>query len=175
MARNTETMKTLKNFELEIVDVPTKYLIGLCIRTTIPRSSIDCPPLWQEFNKRVGELPGAKHNKSYSLYLMVDQRITFDHWVAAKMPRNAIVPQGMEGIDLPGRQYLRCFVPNSAALLTAYSVVYSDWPQSQEEYDVDMGGPCFELYPPDWQPNEAFDLYVSIIPSDANKPGFVPR
>lgn len=151
-------------FEVNIVDCPEKYLVGLRVRTTIPRSLIDCPPIWETFKSRMDELPGAGGKKSYALFISVDQRITFDHWAAVEMPRDFVIPKDMQCIELPARKYVKCLVPNSAALLLAHSYLYSNWPQSQEEYDIDMSGPCFELYPAQWQSNEAFDLFVSVVP-----------
>lgn len=157
------------HFEVNIVDYPERYLVGLRIRTTIPRSSIDCPPLWEKLKSRMNELPGAAGKKSYALFIMVDQRITFDHWAAVEMPRSCKIPKEMQCVELPAGKYVRCFVPNSAALLFAHSYLYSNWPHTQDKYDVDMSGPCFELYPPQWKPNEAFDLFVSVVPQDKDR------
>lgn len=151
-------------FDIEIVEYPAKHLVGIRVRTTIPQSSIVCPPVWREFLGRLKEFPGKTRNKVYNLYKMVDRRVSFDYWVAVETPGDFSVPRGMESFDLSANQYARCCVPNQAAILMAYNEIFGTWVQQQDEYDVDMTGPCFELYPARWKPEDAFDLYASVIP-----------
>ncbi len=94
---------------------------------------------------------------------MIDNRASFDFWTAVAVPEDFEPPEGMEVYLLPAGQYARCCVPNSAEILMTYSAVYGTWAPQQTECDINMMGPCFELYPPKWTQSDPFDLYVNVV------------
>lgn len=149
-------------FDIDIVDFPAKHLVGLKVRSNISRSTIDCPPLWNEFIPQLKKFPGRTRNKTYGLFCMVDEWITFDFRVAVETPPDFKLPRGMEAYQLEAARYARCLVPNSAELLMAYSAIYGTWVQDQDEYDIVKPGFCFELYPPHWNPSVPFELYARV-------------
>lgn len=153
-------------FDIEIIDYPARHLVGIHARTSIPNAATDCPPVWDRFMDRLKELPGRTKNRVYALFQMVDRRISFDYWVAVETKPNVPVPGDMEIFELPAGKYVCCRIPNRAATLMAYNAIYNDWVRDRDDYDVQMQGPCFELYPAKWSPNDPFDLYVPLIPRE---------
>ena len=152
------------DLKVDIVDYPAKHLVGFKTRSNISRSTMDCPPLWDQFIPQLKKFPGRTRNKTYGLFVMVDELISFDFMVAVETPPDFKTPREMVVFELDAGRYARCRVPNSAEILMAYSTLYSTWLHGQDEYDIVKKGPCFELYPPHWNPSTPFELYVRVIP-----------
>ncbi|MDR1142059.1 MAG: GyrI-like domain-containing protein [Planctomycetaceae bacterium] len=155
-------MTLTTDFEITVVDYPAKRLAGFRTQTTIPAASYDCSPLWQRFYSETKKLSNWKRKKSYGLFVRTNQYVSLDFWTASEIASDISIPEGMEVFDLPSGKFVRCLIPVASDILMAYHTVYSTWIQTQNEYDIDMEAACFELYPPKWTPNDAFDLYVPL-------------
>jgi predicted transcriptional regulator YdeE len=158
----TLMMTLTTDFEIAVIDYPAKRLAGFRTQTTIPAASYDCSPLWQRFYSETKKLPGWKNKKSYGLFIKTNPYISLDFWTASEVASGVPVPEGMDVLELPPGKFVRCLVPMASDILMAYHTVYSTWYLSQQEYDIDMQSACFELYPPKWTPNDAFDLFVPL-------------
>jgi predicted transcriptional regulator YdeE len=158
----TLIMTLTTDFEIEVVDYPAKRLAGFCTQTTIPAASYDCSPLWQRFHSETKKLPDWKDKKSYGLFIKTNPYISLDFWTASEIASDIPIPEGMDVLELLPGKFVRCLIPMASDILMAYHTVYSTWYLSQKEYDIDMDAACFELYPPKWTPNDAFDLFVPL-------------
>ncbi|MDR1963754.1 MAG: GyrI-like domain-containing protein [Planctomycetaceae bacterium] len=155
-------MTLTTDFAITIVDYPAKRLAGFRTQTTVPAASHDCSPLWRKFHSETKKRPDWRRKKSYGLFVRPNQSISLDFWTALEIASDIPVPEGMEIFELSSGKFVHCLIPNAADILMAYHTVYSIWIQSQNAYDIDMESACFELYPPRWTPNDAFDLYVPL-------------
>jgi predicted transcriptional regulator YdeE len=155
-------MTLTTDFEIAVIDYPAKRLAGFRTHTTIPAASYDCSPLWQRFYFETKNLPGWKNKKSYGLFIKTNPYISLDFWTASEVSSGVLIPEGMDVLELPPGKFARCLIPMASDTLMAYHTVYSTWFLSQKEYDIDMESACFELYPPKWTPNDAFDLFVPL-------------
>jgi predicted transcriptional regulator YdeE len=151
------------DFDITVTDYPAKHLVGFRVRTTLPDASNDCSLLWQKYHTETKPLPDWKRKKSYGLFVKINQDTRFDFWTASETAPGTPIPKGMEVFELSAGKFVRCLVPTAADLLTAYHAVYRTWLRSQAEYDIDREAVYFEHYPPQWMPNDAFDLYVPLI------------
>ncbi|MDR2114878.1 MAG: GyrI-like domain-containing protein [Planctomycetaceae bacterium] len=161
-------MTLTTDFEITVVDYPAKLLAGFRTQTTIPAASYDCLPLWRKFYSETKKLPDWKHKKAYGIFIKTNQYISFDFWTASEITPDISVPAGMEVLELPAGKFVRCLIPMASDILMAYHTVYSTWIQSQNDYDIDMESACFELYPPKWTLNDAFDLFVPLKNREPN-------
>lgn len=148
------------NFEVTVIEFPAKILLGMKVRTVMQNAAKDCPALWQTFGPRITELspvsPGA-----YGISVMTSEN-DFDYWAAVEVAPGISVPDNMGPIEIPQGFYARCSVPSLEQLGPAYMFVYGPWGESQSEYAIDMNGLSFELYPDDWQPGAAFEIYAPV-------------
>lgn len=148
------------NFEVTVVEFPAKTLVGTKVRTTMQKAQSDCPALWQSFGPRICELfPECKG--VYGVSVMLNET-DFDYWAAVETASDATLLPEMETVKLPSGLYARCAVANVEQLGAAYMFLYGPWIQGQTEYALNMEAPCFELYPSDWQENDAFEVYAPV-------------
>ena len=49
----------MSEYKAAVVDYPAKRLVGMKVLTSMNKASVDCPALWQAFEQRFGESPGA--------------------------------------------------------------------------------------------------------------------
>ena len=148
------------SFEISVVEYPAKKLIGTKVRTTMQKAQNDCPALWQSFGPKIctqfSNCQGA-----FGVSVMVNEN-DFDYWAAVEPSVETVVPEGMDIIEIPAGLYAKCNVPNIEQLGPAFMFLYGPWVQGQSEYSLDMNGLCFELYPNDWQPTDAFEVYAPV-------------
>ena len=149
------------SLEIAVVSFPAKHLLGVKVRTSMQSSATDCPALWQAFSPRIAEM-FMMGNATFGVSVMVNEN-DFDYWAAVESSSNTAVPDGMETTEIPAGLYAQCNVPSLEQLGEAFMYVYSQWIREQSEYTLDMHAPCFELYPPNWQPSDAVAIYVPVL------------
>ncbi len=152
-----------KIFEIKTAPVSGVRAMGIKIRTTMASASADCPKLWHEtFAPRMREVQGY-NNTAYGISEVVDcQSGIFDYWAAVPADRDAVVPAGMEALDLPAGLYAQCRVESLADILAAYDFIYSTWLPAQTDFTPDYAARCYEFYPADHADTGAFYIYVLI-------------
>jgi AraC family transcriptional regulator len=150
-------------FEVSAAPFPAKHLIGIKVRTSMQSSATDCPALWQTFAPRMAEIQTgiAGGSAAFGVSVMVNDN-DFDYWATIEASTNTAVPTGMETIGLPAGLYARTST-SMEKLGEAFTYVYTQWVQGQSEYTLNMQGACFELYPPNWQPGNAFEIYSPVV------------
>ncbi len=152
------------SFEIAVVEFPATHLIGMKVRTTMQKAQADCPAIWQTFGPRIVEIPGGDciGKGAYGVSVMLNEN-DFDYWVAVEAASNAAVPKDMATFEIPDGLYAKCSVASLEKLGEAYMYVYSQWVSGQSEYGLNMQAPCFELYPPNWRLEDAFEIYVPVM------------
>ncbi len=152
----------MSEYKVTVVEYPAKRLVGMKVRTSMHKAQQDCPALWQTFGPRIGELSPADcgYPGSYGVSVMLNAE-DFDYWATVEMP-SAAVPAGMDCIDIPAGQYATCTVPNLEKLGDAYMYLYGEWPKSQTGCTFNGQAPCFELYPPNWQCQDSFEIFMPL-------------
>ncbi|WP_454726065.1 MULTISPECIES: GyrI-like domain-containing protein [Cupriavidus] len=154
----------MPQYQVAIVECPTRRLTGRKVRTTVQRAKQDCTALWQSFGPRMGELlaePSA-WPPCYGVSVMTGAG-NFDYWAAveATVPVSAL-PADMSNLSLRAGPYAKCTVPGLENIDDGYRFLYETWPGSQDEYVCDEHASCFELYPENWQPAQPFEIYMPL-------------
>lgn len=150
-----------------VVHLPKIDLVGIHIQTDMKNAEKDCPALWQEFAPRIcGELSNcaslSSNGISYGISKMVDE-FRFMYWATIGVDAVDSLPEGMESTAISEGFYVKCAVPSLEKLGEVINAMYSEWPQTQDEYALDMQGICFELYPENWQFSDALEVYASVV------------
>ncbi|UQZ90405.1 hypothetical protein C4J81_14795 [Deltaproteobacteria bacterium Smac51] len=148
--------------EVKVIEQPARHLVGMKIRTNMRNAQAVCPALWQTFGPRMGEVKASDVQGSYGVCIMLNAD-DFDYWAAVEAPEAASLPSGMESMELPGGVYAKAAVPSLEQLGEAYTYLYDTWLKGQTGYAASLGAPCFEHYPPNWQINDAFDVYMPLV------------
>lgn len=153
----------------KIVSVSEKKLIGLKVSTTMEKASHDCPSLWMAFGScSHTELTPldvlSSSGESFGICIMTSEN-TFDYWATAEITKDIMkekIPSDMAITKIPEGLYVCGEVKNLAELGNVYNALYTEWPQSQNEYIMDIHGACFELYPANWTPDTVFCVYAPV-------------
>lgn len=154
----------MSQYQVAIVDLKAKHLVGMNVHSNMHKAQHDCPALWQSFGPRMGELlaMGADCSGSYGVSFMLNAE-EFVYWAAMETDPAAVVPADMGSIDIPAGQYAKCAVPNLEKLGDAYKHLYGTWPQSQSDYTYREQSPCFEFYSPNWDPAQPLEIYMPLM------------
>lgn len=153
----------MNQYQVAIVEFPTKHLTGMKTRSTMQNAQQDCSALWQSFGPRMGELLAARSDwpECYGVSVMLSAE-AFDYWAAVETLPSTDVPEGMANISLPAGRYAKCTVPNLEKLGEGYMHLYDTWVKSQIEYTCDEQMPSFELYPSNWDPSQPLEIYMPL-------------
>ncbi len=152
----------MNDFTVTVVEYPATRLIGLKVRTSMQKAETDCMAVWETFGPRMGELLGDGGGRgSYGVSVMLNAE-EFEYWAAVPTAPSAAVPAGMAGFDLPAGLFAKTTAASLEALKEAYMFLYETWAKSQKEYAVDYQGPCFELYPPNFQMTDSFEVFMPV-------------
>ena len=150
--------------EITIKEFPARHLTGMVVRTDMQKASTECPAIWEVFEQRIASLPNSENiNEAYGVSLMIGGDGTFDYWAAAETPADAAVPEGMKTIELPAGLYACTFAPNLEGIEAVYKEMYTEWPQQQSEYVVNMQTPCAEVYRNGWRPSDPLEILVPVL------------
>ena len=151
----------MSEYKAAVVDYPARRLVGMKVLTSMKKASVDCPALWQAFEQRFGAYMPDSCKGAYGLSFMVSAE-DFYYWAAVDADLAKDVPEGLERVDIPAGLYAACVSPNLEKVGEAYSFLYQTWLSGQSEYALNEQAPCFELYPPNWQLTDSFEVFMPI-------------
>ena len=151
----------MSDYIVTVAEYVKKNLIGLKVRTSMQKAHLDCPALWQSFGPRLDKILPDGCQGSYGLCIMLNPE-EFDYWAAVEFDPSSRIPADLEKIELPAGFYAKTTVLNLEKLGPAYTYLYDEWLKSQPGYVTCLEAPCFELYPPDWQVNDAFEIFMPV-------------
>jgi AraC family transcriptional regulator len=145
-----------------IVDHPAFTVVGLKVHGKNENNEI--PRMWEALNPRVGEIKHRVDNDvAYGISTNLDEQSgAFDYIAGFAVGRTEEIPDGMVHFQVPGGKYA-VFRTSLPRLGETFLYAYRTWvPRSGYEL---AGGPDFELYDEEFDPNEPdseFDVYVPI-------------
>jgi len=148
--------------EPKIVEKAGFTVVGMKYRGKNENNEI--PQMWQAFGPRVGEIKNmVDDHVAYGISANMDESTgEFDYVAGFEVSRAEDVPEGMVRFDVPGGQYA-VFTTTLPKIGETFHNAYHTWlPQSGYR---PTGGPEFELYDEDFDPqdpNSKFDLYIPI-------------
>ncbi|MDR2946021.1 MAG: GyrI-like domain-containing protein [Candidatus Adiutrix sp.] len=153
----------MSKYDVTVAEYPAKRLIGMKIKSAMAAASADCPALWDAFGPRMGELAASVSGPagSFGVSVMLNAE-DFDYWAAMEVTASAPAPQGMAAMELRAGLYAKVAVPNLEKLGEAFTYLYGAWGQEQADYVCDETAPCYEWYPANWQPSEAFEIFAAV-------------
>lgn len=153
----------MEKYDVTVIEYPAKHLVGQKIQTTMAKAHEDCSALWQAFEPRLGELAAAAtaNTGSFGVSVMLTPE-EFDYWAALEVSASAAVPPGLGVIGIPTGLYAKATVPNLEKLEEVYMFLYDTWLKGQTTHTYNEAAPCFEWYPPNWQPTEALDVFMAV-------------
>jgi AraC family transcriptional regulator len=109
----------------------------------------------------MSEIPTGGKSAAFGVSVMVNDN-DFDYWATIEAAPDTAVPAGMDTIGISASLYVRT-TTSMDKLGEAFMYVYTQWVHEQSEYTLDMQGACFELYPPNWQPSGAVEVYSPVV------------
>lgn len=140
----------------QILKLPSKQLIGLCIQTTLAENSTK--ELWQSFKPRVKDIKSVVPNAFYSVQIFTHQgpftpQTKFEKWAAVAVRQLDNVPKGMEVLTIPEGEYavfIHKGLPSDFPKTSQY--IFGTWlPQSKYELD---DRPQFEIMDDEYRPDD---------------------
>lgn len=153
-------------FTFTIEEYPETRSVGLTIETDMQNAAKDCPSIWNTFGPRIeteiiphATVPSNIH--SFGISRMIDEE-RFHYSAALEITSIQALPENMQEILIPKGLYVKCDVPSLAYIKDAYEAMYMEWPQSQDEYEFDHRGLCFERYPPGAEMETPFEIYAAV-------------
>lgn len=161
------TQESNMDFQFTVVELPAIKIAGITVATDMANAAKDCPALWENFGPRIcGELSScadiAKTGESYGISKMIDEN-RFIYWAAVPVNTIDSLPADFDSMTIAAGYYVKGIAPNLEQLGQAFTAMYMQWPATQQEYQLDMQGICFELYRGDWQPSDPIEIYASLI------------
>ena len=151
----------MSEYKATVVEYPAKRLVGMKVLTSMKKASADCPACWQAFCRHFDKCVPDGCKGSYGLSFMINAE-DFYYWAAVDADLAKDVPEGLERVDIPAGLYAACVSPNLEKVGEAYSFLYQTWLSGQSEYALNEQAPCFELYPPNWQLTDSFEVFMPI-------------
>ncbi|MFP9115222.1 GyrI-like domain-containing protein [Flavobacterium sp. RHBU_3] len=162
-------MNTGINLSLpEITTFPETRLVGM--HSTMSFAQNTTPLLWQTFMPRRKEVPAVDANLfSVQLYPQgffeqFNPNAHFEKWAAVAVPNDAVVPQGMDALTLPGGLYaVFHYKGNPTNGSEVFRYILGEWlPQSGYTLDA---RPHFEILGERYKNNSddsEEDIYIPI-------------
>lgn len=148
-------------YEVTVVDLPARQVVGLCERISVANAMEKCPVLWEAFMSRHGEIANAVGDSAYGVSANMTENGHCDYWATLPVSSTDNIPPGMGCLTLRAGKYAKCARVDLASIGKAYEFLYGEWAQAQKEHPVDFTAACFEQYARDWN-ETSFDLYVPL-------------
>lgn len=155
----------MANFQVTVVTRPSIDTAGLKVRTTIQKTSIDCPKIWSEdFGPKMCGFPAdpAYPDQSYGVSIMLNEN-EFDYWAVMPLRSGATVPAGMETLQIAGGLYAECHISSLAELGDAFTYIYGEWGGTQSKYALNMRGASYELYTSEFMKTGKMSVYCPLL------------
>jgi predicted transcriptional regulator YdeE len=145
-------------YDVTIVELPAKRLVGLSARMNMSECGEKCPLVWEKFGPRMSEVKGVVEESSYGVSVNMEENGDLDYWATMAVSPEAPVPAGMSALSLRGGKYALC---NSTldSIGGVYTYIYGEWAQT---HPVDFTSACFELYAKNWQEGDPVGVYVPL-------------
>lgn len=167
-------------YKLEVLELPSRDLVGIGLRTDMQNAGKDCPDLWQKFMPHMQErcekpLASASgqlfFGESFGVSKLVDLSTgVFDYFAAVPCPQDEPLPKdealGLERLRLEGGLYARCGEATLAELTSIYMFIYQQWLPQQANYGPDIQRASFERYDESYLQNGTFEVYVPLLPKE---------
>jgi len=148
-------------YEVSIVELPAKQLVGICERMNMADAKEKCPAMWEALWLRREEVADVIESYAYGASANMEESGAFDYWATLPVSATANIPSGMKCLTLRAGKYAKCST-DLASIEMAYQFLYGEWRESEKEHSVDFTAACFERYANDWQENDTFELYVPL-------------
>jgi len=153
------------NVEPKIVKRKAFKVVGLKYYGNDPKNN--CPKLWQEFMKRIGEIRNALPvMESYGLMCTGEEDFVdgkFDYIASVAVSDLDNIPEGMVGAEIPEATYA-VFTHKGRldTLQETYEYIYGNWFQNSEYEPIGLNE--FELYDDRYtgEENSQFDIYIPL-------------
>ena len=153
------------NVEPKIVKRKAFKVVGLKYYGNDPKNN--CPKLWQEFMKRIGEIRNALPvMESYGLMCTGEEDFVdgkFDYIASVSVSDLDNIPEGMVGAEIPEATYA-VFTHKGRldTLQETYEYIYGNWFQNSEYEPLGLNE--FELYDDRFTGEESsqFDIYIPL-------------
>lgn len=154
------------SYTFSVVELPAKQVAGITVQTDMQHAEQDCPVIWQTFGPRIcaelsGHIAVSDNADTFGICQMIDES-RFIYWAAIEVNSTENLPADMKTMTVPAGFYVTCTAPNLEKLGEAFTALYMQWPQTQNDYAIDMQGVCFELYKGQWQMNDPIQVYAAV-------------
>lgn len=170
IARPEQLVEPLRIDETLLVDLPepriedgrAMRIAGLAERYTFMTNQ-GIPALWQRFAPYIGHMPGQRSEFTYGVASDFEENCSFGYLAGVEVSPTADLDAGMGYIDIPAQRYA-VFVHTghiSTMRRTAYSIWAQYFPASSL---VPTGGPNFERYGPEHDPDTGYGLVEVWVP-----------
>jgi AraC family transcriptional regulator len=123
----------------------------------------EIPQLWQDYGARWKEIEDIVNPEvAYGVMDNYDESTgEFDYVAAMEVARVEAVPEGMASWDIPKQTYA-VFPCTLASIRESYDAALKEWlPKSEYKH---TGGPEFELYDEDFDPQDADSEFYYYMP-----------
>ncbi|MCL2020775.1 MAG: GyrI-like domain-containing protein [Betaproteobacteria bacterium] len=148
-------------YDVTVVDLPARQLVGLRERVNLADASVKCPALWERFMPMCIEISDATEEYAYGASTSMAENGEFDYWATLPVLSTVNIPVGMEHLTLRAGKYAKCVV-ELASIEKAYKFFYGEWARTRTEHPVDFTATSFERYAIDWQETGTLELYVPL-------------
>jgi predicted transcriptional regulator YdeE len=148
-------------YEVTVVKLPAKQLVGLSERVSMADPKERCSALWEALRLRRGEVTDIVENCAYGVSTHMEESGSFDYWATLPVSPTANTPSGMRSLTLRAGKYAK-YTTDLASVEKAYAFLYGEWTQAQKDHPVDFAAACFERYANNWQESGTFELYVPL-------------
>lgn len=128
--------------------------------------------LWRNFRPRIEEITGRKGTDRFSVhvfeagrsYANVEPAAVFEKWAAVEAGTEALVPNGMESLHLPGGKYaVFIHIGTPQMFAKTFQFIFREW-MPASGYEID-NRPQFEVlgesYDP-FDPDSQEEIWVPI-------------
>ncbi|MDR2528213.1 MAG: GyrI-like domain-containing protein [Synergistaceae bacterium] len=148
-------------YDVTIVELPAKRLVGLSERVNMSEYGEKCPALWEKFISRMSEVNDVAEEFFYGASVDMEEDGSLNYWVtAAVSPQAKIkIPAGMSELSVRAGKYAT-HVTSLESLGDAYTYLYGEWAKTRP---VDFTSACFERYAREWREGDPIELYVPLL------------
>lgn len=156
---------------LEVVQTPTLYLVGMSTTTSLAEQGI--PALWRKFRPQLGKIvakTGGFFNVSIYPEEMTMSNFTpatrYVAWVAVATSKDLKTPEGMATLLIDGSSYAKVTYQGLAQHFGPFAAKLYGEIIPNAGYTIDNSRPHFEYLPESYRPDDPKareDVYVPVI------------
>lgn len=126
------------------------------------QSGVDCGNLWQRFEQEniAEQIPDKLGDEIYAVYFGYDGDHTqpFSYFIGCRVSEGTAVPQGMDGLSIPGQTYNQVTArgPVPDCIATAWKKIWGSEIDRAYQYDFEV----YDQRSQDWN-NAEIDIFIS--------------